>query len=146
MDFYSFNKNVVIKNKISVRDYAALRKTADWKDIGRRQAAAGLRNSIIKINASIGGKTVGMARVVGDGGYVMLIVDVVVLPEYRGKGIGTLMMEALMERIHNFIRDGEGAMVQLMSAKGRENFYARFGFKARPTNDLGAGMSQWIGS
>ena len=136
--------NIKLKTKISIDDYINLRKTADWKDISRRQARAGLKNSVYKLSAKIGNKTVGMARVVGDGGYVMLIVDFVVLPEYRGKGIGTEMMKNVMEFIHNSIKDGEGVMAQLMSAKGRENFYKRFGFAPRPDGNLGAGMTQWI--
>ena len=136
--------NIKYKNKISIDDYIKLRKTADWKDISRRQAKAGLKNSVYALSAKIGNKTVGMARIVGDGGYVMLIVDVVVLPEYRGAGIGTEMMKNVMEFIHNSVKDGEGVMAQLMSAKGRENFYKRFGFKPRPDDTFGAGMTQWI--
>ena len=138
------NAEIKFSGRISLNDYIKLRKTADWKDIGRRQARAGLKNSVCLLSARMGGKTVGMARVVGDRGYVMLIVDVIVLPEYRGRGIGTKLMEELMRRIEGLIRDGEGAMVQLMSAKGRENFYKRFGFTERPDGKLGAGMTQWI--
>ena len=125
-------------------DYIKLRKTADWKDISKRQAKAGLKNSVYVLSARLNGKTVGMARIVGDRGYVLLIVDVIVLPELRGKGIGTQMMERLMAHVHNSIKDGEGVMVQLMSAKGREAFYGRFGFTLRPNGNLGAGMTQWI--
>ena len=121
-----------------------LRRAADWNEISRRQAKAGLKNSVCALSAVCGGKTVGMARVVGDGGYVALIVDVVVLPEYRGRGIGTKLMELLMERVCDTVRDGEGIMAQLMAARGREGFYGRFGFTARPSGSLGSGMSQWI--
>ena len=136
--------NVKFKNRISVNDYMRLRKTADWNDISRRQAKTGLRNSVYLLSARVKNRTVGMARIVGDGGYVALIVDVVVSPEYRGRGIGTKMMEILMKYINDSIDDGEGVMAQLMSARGRENFYGRFGFAARPSGSLGPGMSQWI--
>ena len=136
--------DVTFKNRIPVKDYIRLRRTADWNELSRRQVRTGLRNSALQLAARHKRKTVGMARVVGDGGYVMLIVDVIVLPEYRGKGIGTKIMEKLMECIHESIKDGEGVMVQLMSAKGRENFYKRFGFATRPNDALGPGMSQWI--
>ena len=121
-----------------------LRDAAGWKAISRRQAKAGLRRSVLCLSARLNGKTVGMARVVGDGGYVMLVVDVIVLPEHRGKGVGTRMMEVLMDCVHASIADGEGVMLQLMAATGREDFYRQFGFEARPNAVSGAGMSQWI--
>jgi len=136
--------DITFKNKISVNDYIKLRRTADWKDISKRQVRAGLRNSVYLLSARHNKMTIGMARVIGDGGYVLLIVDVVVLPEYRGKGVGTMIMENVMARIHDSVRDGEGVMVQLMSAKGRESFYRRFGFVSRPNESLGPGMTQWI--
>ena len=49
-----------------------------------------------------------------------------------------------MERVKNSVAEGEGVMLQLMSAKGRERFYARFGFTARPNANAGPGMTMWI--
>ena len=36
-----------------------------------------------------------------------------------------------------------GAVVGLMSAKGKEDFYERFGFWKRPTDSFGHGMMQF---
>ena len=33
-----------------------------------------------------------------------------------------------------------------MSAKGKEDFYKKFGFTVRPDEDHGAGMCQWVPS
>jgi len=134
----------VFKHKIKVNDYIRLRKTADWKDINVRQVRAGLRHSVIALSAVINNKAAGMARVVGDKGYVMLIVDVVVAPEFRGQGVGSRLMEELMRLIEASVKDGEGVMAQLMAAKGLEGFYQKFGFRIRPNGDCGAGMTQWI--
>jgi len=38
----------------------------------------------------------------------------------------------------------QGISVNLMSAKGREPFYEKFGFNVRPNENRGAGMDQWI--
>ena len=35
-------------------------------------------------------------------------------------------------------------MLDLMCAKGREKFYQKHGFIARPTDDLGPGMIQYL--
>jgi hypothetical protein len=40
--------------------------------------------------------------------------------------------------------DTEEAMICLMSAKGKEPFYARYGFLERPNAEFGAGMIQFI--
>ena len=136
--------DVKFRNKISVNDYLKLRESAGWQNISARQARAGLRNSAYVLAAIYKGETIGMVRIISDGGYVALIVDFAVLPEFRGKGVGSRMMEILMERVHDGIRDGEGVSVQLMAAKGRENFYRRFGFMERPYGKFGPGMSQWI--
>lgn len=37
-----------------------------------------------------------------------------------------------------------GSLVGLMSAKGKEEFYKRFGFIERPNESYGAGMIQFI--
>lgn len=38
----------------------------------------------------------------------------------------------------------EGATLGLMAAHDKEAFYEKFGFEQRPTNRLGAGMTQFI--
>ena len=35
-------------------------------------------------------------------------------------------------------------MVSLQSAKGKEEFYKRFGFATRPTEEHGCGMHRWM--
>lgn len=84
-----------------------------------------------------GDKTIGMARVISDGGYVVYIADVIVLPEYQGKGVGQLIMEDVMKYIYEVISDGAPVMVNLMSAFSRESFYEQFGFVKRPTKEVG---------
>ena len=37
----------------------------------------------------------------------------------------------------------EGAVVGLMSAKGKEELYEKFGFWKRPNENFGAGMNQF---
>jgi hypothetical protein len=53
-------------------------------------------------------------------------------------------MEKIMQTIKSFIKPGYRIMVSLVSAKGKEAFYEKFGFIKRPDNDHGNGMSQWL--
>ena len=136
--------NVKYTNQISVEDYNFLRKSVGWNEIKEKQALTGISNSAFLISAVANDKAVGTARVVSDGGYIMLIVDVMVLPEYQGKGIGKTMMQKVMDYINGNIENGQHLFVSLMAAKGKEPFYTRFGFETRPNEESGAGMTQKI--
>lgn len=91
--------------------------------------------------AQIEDEVVGMARVVGDGSICFYIQDVIVKPEYQSMGIGKKMMESVMIYISK--NAGSGAIVGLMSAKGKEEFYKKFGFWQRPNDNFGHGMMQF---
>ena len=89
-------------------------------------------------------QAVGMARVVSDGGYMTLVADVMVLPEYQGKGIGRQLMTNISEYFDSPSSDGRCIMVNLMATTGNEGFYRKFGFTERPNDAMGAGMVRWI--
>lgn len=136
--------NIFYDNDLSVTDYNLLRLSAGWGTVPEQQAQRGIDNSAFIITAKCNSETVGMTRVVSDYGYIAIIVDVIVLPEYQSKGIGREMMNRVMEYLNNSIVKGEKLMVNLMAAKGKETFYDKFGFKQRPDEQYGAGMVQYI--
>ena len=131
-------------DKISVADYNYLRKSVEWAELESNQALEGINNSAYLISAVVNNKTVGVTRVVSDGGYIALIVDVIVSPDFQGNGIGKTMMRKAMDYIKSTVSNGRIVLVNIMSAKGKESFYSQFGFEERPTEKLGAGMTQWI--
>ena len=135
---------IIYSNKITVSDYNFLRKSVKWNEIPLNQAQRGLDHSAYLVSALYQGKTIGMSRVVSDGGHIVIIVDVMVLPEYQGYGIGKTMMKLVMAFIDESFEKGETVFINLMAAKGRESFYKQFGFIERPNDNLGAGMTQWI--
>ena len=55
-------------------------------------------NSLLTLGAYDGGKLVGVIRTVGDGFSVVFIQDILVLPEYQHKGIGTRLLHEIMDR------------------------------------------------
>jgi GNAT superfamily N-acetyltransferase len=79
--------------------------------------------------------------VIGDGGMVYYVQDVIVIPDYQRRGIGT----QLMDRVMRYIRAhaSHNTVVGLMAAKGKEAFYTRYGFTVRPTDQLGPGMTMF---
>lgn len=71
-------------------------------------------------------KLVGMGRALCDGEYQAAIYDMVVLPEYQGRGVGKEIIGRLCEQlpVENII---------LYSVPGREGFYMKCGFKRMRT-------------
>jgi ribosomal protein S18 acetylase RimI-like enzyme len=85
------------------------------------------QNSWLVVSAYDENKLVGFGRVVTDFVLHAMIYDMIVLPEYQGRGIGTMIIETLVDRCkEQGIRD-----VQLFCAKGKWAFYERNGFEVR---------------
>lgn len=136
--------SIVYTNTISVEDYNALRVSAGWSEINPEQAQAGLIGNTLLVAAKDGDKMVGVARLVWDGGYAALIKDVLVLPECQGMGIGTAMMEQILDYLKSQMKPGWKVAVDIMTAIRKEGFYEKFGFVSRPRDNRGAGMELWI--
>jgi GNAT superfamily N-acetyltransferase len=81
-----------------------------------------------------------MVRVVGDGAFVFLIYDLLVLPLWRRQGIGSLLVKEAISRAKKFVPEGRAVVISLFSVEGREGFYSGLGFTELPTTGLGAGM------
>ncbi len=135
---------VIYADTISAEDYNHLRKSVGWAELEGKQAQIGINNSAFLVAAIVDDETVGVTRVVSDGGYISIIVDVIVLPSFQGKGIGKTMMQKAMDYIKSSMSEGQFVFVNLMAAKGKESFYSRFGFEIRPNEKVGAGMTQYI--
>ena len=121
-----------------------MREIAGWSLFPLEQAEQGLKNSFILVCLRKDGKPIGIGRAVSDQGYVVYIADVIVSPEYQGQGLGRKIMEELMTRIKATLKPGYKVMVTLMAAKGKEEFYNKFGFVNRPSERFGCGMHQWL--
>jgi len=135
---------IVYTNEISVAHYNALRQSAGWQTIHPVQAADGLNGSALLVAAYDGARAVGVARLVWDGGYAALVKDVLVLPEYQGQGIGTEMMQQILQFLRSKLQPGYLLQIDLMAAIGKEGFYEKLDFEARPRSNRGAGMDLWL--
>ena len=140
----NMNTNITYTNTLAIEDYTMFRKIVGWQELSERQIEISLKNSTSLIVAMDGTKPIGMARTITDGGYFVLLVDVIVLPEYQKTGIGRELMTRLMTGINENINENETVCVSLMAATGKEEFYEKFGFTKRPNAEQGAGMMQYI--
>ena len=126
------------------KDYNRLRHSAGWGVYPEDVVERCLPRSLYCVCAVEGEEIIGIARVVGDGGLVFQVQDVIVLPTFQNQGVGTQLMMAVMDYIRNHAV--HNSTIGLMAARGKESFYKRFGFTSRPTENLGAGMTQfWQG-
>ena len=76
---------------------------------------------------------IGFGRIISDGVHHALIVDLIIHPDYQGKGIGTELLKRLVGKCNELnIRD-----IQLFAAKDKFEFYEKFGFEKRPLNAPG---------
>ena len=134
--------NITYKNTVAFEDYNVLVEAVGWGTRNPEQVRMALKRSDFLISAQMDNKTIGMARVIQDG-LQALVMDVIVLPEYQGRGIGKKLMKYVMDYLDDLSRSG-GIFVNLMSAQGREGFYEQFGFERRPNEKRGPGMTKWI--
>ena len=137
-------QEITFGHEISIEDYNNLRGSVDFIRIIPKRAERALSHSLYKIIALDHGKPVGMARVVGDGGYVFFICDVIVHPDYQSQGLGRKIIENVLSWLEDQVDEGETIMVNLMSAMNKEEFYGKLGFHKRPFGNHGSGMSRWI--
>lgn len=134
----------LIENKLDVKTYLQLRDAVSWKKLSNEQAQKALDHSLYVVVAYEDEMPVGMGRIVGDGAVICYVQDLIVVPNQQGKGIGSILIERLKEVVQTFGYDDTTMMFALMCAKGREKFYEKHQFLARPTNELGPGMIQYL--
>ena len=67
-----------------------------------------------------------------------------ILDEVRKVAFKDSLIDKLIEYVNGLIIPDSRMMLCLMCAKGREEFYTKHGFIARPTSELGPGMIQYI--
>ena len=58
-------------------------------------------NSLCVLGAYDSDRLVGIIRAVGDGQTIVFVQDIIVLPKYQRKGIGTKLLKAVLEKFKN---------------------------------------------
>ena len=112
-------------------EFFKLFETTGWNASYRlteEELVQAVRNSWHTVSAYDGPRLVGFGRTLCDGIVHALILDMIVVPEYRLKGIGSEILRRLLEHCRSAgIRD-----IQLFCAKGKSGFYEKNGFTQRP--------------
>ena len=117
-----------IQNRVpSISEYEKICAAVGWKDyINFDVVEQSLNRSLFGVVVQYQDDIVGMGRVVGDGSIYFYIQDIAVMPEHQGKGIGDLIMNAMMQYLKE--NAPEKSFIGLFSSSGKESFYNKYGF------------------
>lgn len=131
-------------NALTTDIFLELFTSVGWEPPCREQVETALENSMAAFAALDEGKPVGMVRLLGDGGMSFYIKDFAVDPAYQGKGVGTLLIQALEQYIRNRIQPGWAVSLELISTIEALSFYKKMGFEERPCEWDGPGMMKML--
>lgn len=100
------------------------------------QVQLALENSLFTVSIYDGEKCAAMARMIGDKGLCCYIKDVVVHPQYQGKGLGRTLINELLRYIGENGISGTQVSVELAALPDKVPFYEKFGFGANQAQRL----------
>jgi ribosomal protein S18 acetylase RimI-like enzyme len=127
----------ILEGPPTVADYLALRQRSGLSPRRVDQASAAVHGSWAAVHVvhDETGSTVGMGRVLGDGGWYFHIVDMAVLPEHQRRGLGDAILSALLDAIGQ--RAPAGAYVSLLADPPGRPLYQRNGFRETAPGSIG---------
>ena len=107
-------------------DYRRLRALTGLSPKSEDAARRGLANTTHGVSLVRGDEVVGMGRIVGDGGCFYFVVDIAVVPELQGRGLGKRIMDALDAWLR--ANAPPTAHVSLFADGEAKRLYAKYGF------------------
>lgn len=122
-------------------EFYELYETTGWNarhQFSKNDLFKAINNSWYVISVYYNEKLIGFGRVISDGVYQTFIGDLIVHPNYQGKGIGSEVLKRLIDQC----KENGMKWIQLTCAQGKVEFYKKFGFEERPTD--GPGMQKFI--
>ena len=123
----------LVDNGLSAEDFIRLKVAAGFIERPLEQVRKALENGLFNVAAVCDGKVVGMGRLVGDGAMYWYLQEIIVLPEYQGKGIGKSIVDRLLAHVESTAVPGTKIEVGLTAVKGKEPFYEKSGFSVIAT-------------
>ena len=118
----------IVERLPTLEEYQSLIQGVGWADhVTPDQAAKILAGTRFGVVAVAGDRAVGMGLGLGDGATFSYLKDIIVLPEWQGRRIGSRIVEALLAIIHRPMPDG--MLVTLFTGQNLAEFYEQFGFR-----------------
>jgi len=118
------NIAVSLADQLETDEVIRLYRANGWSSAEKpAQLMAALRNSHALVTARIEGELVGLGNAISDGHLVVYFPHMLVHPAQQGKGVGRLMMQALLARyagFHQMMLTADGAAIDFYKALGFE--------------------------
>ena len=128
------------ENVNSIEEFNYLYDAVGWGSYDEKVSEKALANTMYSVSVYDDDKIIGYGRIIGDGICFLYIHDVMVIPRYQNKKIGSQIMNKLLEKVNQIKIENPYVRVYLGASKGKEKFYERFGFITREDANLGSGM------
>ena len=128
MDENVCGKVKLVDNILQAEDFVRLRIEAGLVEIPVEHARKALQNGLLNVSAIYNGELVGMGRLVGDGAMYWYLQEIIILPNFQRKGIGTMIVNHLIDYAKANSITGKFTTIGGVSAKGKEPFYKKMGF------------------
>ena len=131
------NTELIVKyNELTAEEFILLWESVWGNDPSLEQTRLAMEHTLFRVSVFDGDKIVAMARMNGDMGLDYYIKDVIVRPEYQGRGIGRMLINELLKFIsENGVKDTD-IFVELCAMPDKIPFYEKFGFSANEAQRL----------
>lgn len=123
-------------NELSAEEFILLWEKVWGQAPSLEQVRLAMEHTLFRVSVFDGDTIVAMARVIGDMGLDYYIKDVVVRPEYQGKGIGRMVINELLKFINDNGIIGTDIFVELCAMPDKIPFYEKFGFTSNEAQRL----------
>ena len=123
-------------NKLSAEEFIELWETVWGPGPSPEQTRLAMEHTLFRVSVFDGEQIVAMARMIGDMGLDYYIKDVIVRPEYQGKGIGRMLITELLKFIEENGVSGTEIFVELCAMPDKISFYEKFGFDSNEAQRL----------
>lgn len=123
-------------NELSAKDFIYLWESVWDEAPSIEQVELAMENTLFRISIYDNDKLIAMARLIGDKGLDYYIKDVVVIPEYQGKGVGRILVEELLKYINDNGISNTEIFVELCAMPDVIPFYKKFGFDSNEAQRL----------
>lgn len=130
----------ILENINNVKEYNELYDAVGWGSYEESISTKALQNTFYSVSIYENNSIIGYGRIIGDSVVFLYIHDIMVKPEYQGKGIGKTIMNKLLDKINEVKQENPDLRVYLGASLGKEEFYRKCGFITRKEANLGPAM------
>lgn len=130
------NQWIIKHNELTAEEFCELWESVWGPPPSLDQTRLAMSNTLFRVSVFDGDKIIAMARMIGDMGLDYYIKDVVVRPEYQGRGIGRMLIDELLTFVHDHGIKGTEIFVELCAMPDKMPFYEKLGFDTNEAQRL----------